>query len=64
MNMKLTIRSKISDTCVGASVTLRRVTKPRTNIVKDEKGDLIADSHSILAMWKYHFSAVECRWGS
>jgi hypothetical protein len=23
--------------------------QPRTNIVKDEKGDLVADSHSILA---------------
>jgi hypothetical protein len=28
----------------------------RTNIVKDEKGDLVTDSHSILARWRYHFS--------
>ena len=27
----------------------------RTNIVKDEEGDLVADSHSILAGWKNHF---------
>jgi len=26
MNLKLTVRSKISETCIGASVTLRRVT--------------------------------------
>ena len=26
----------------------------RTNIVKDEKGDLVTDSHSILARWRYH----------
>jgi hypothetical protein len=29
---------------------------PRTNIVKDEKGDLFADSHSTLARWRNHFS--------
>jgi hypothetical protein len=28
----------------------------RTNVVKDEKGDLVADSHSILARWRNHFS--------
>ena len=27
----------------------------RTNIVKDEKGDLVADSNSILARWRNHF---------
>jgi hypothetical protein len=29
--------------------------QPRTNIVKDEKGDLVADSHSILAKWRDYF---------
>ena len=28
----------------------------RTNIVRDEKGDLGTDSHSILARWRNHFS--------
>jgi hypothetical protein len=32
--------------------------QPRTNIVKDEKGDLSADSHSILARWRNHFSKL------
>jgi hypothetical protein len=32
--------------------------KPRTNIVKDEKGDLVADSHSILARRRKHFSRL------
>jgi len=32
--------------------------QPRTNIVKDGKGDLLADSHSILARWKKHFSQL------
>jgi hypothetical protein len=30
--------------------------QPRTNIVKDEKGDLVRDCHSILARWRNHFS--------
>ena len=32
--------------------------QPRTNIVKDDKGDLVADSHSILAWWKNTFSQI------
>jgi endonuclease I len=30
--------------------------QPRTNIVKDEKCDLVTDSHNILAWWKKHLS--------
>ena len=32
--------------------------KPRTNIVKDEKGDVVTDSHSILARWRNYFSQL------
>jgi len=32
--------------------------QPRTNIVKDEKGDLVTDSHNILARWRNHFSQL------
>jgi hypothetical protein len=32
--------------------------QPRINIVKDEKGDLFADSHSVLARWKKYFSPL------
>ena len=32
--------------------------QPRTNIVKDDKGDLVADSHSILARWRNYFSQL------
>jgi hypothetical protein len=31
---------------------------PRTNIVKDEKVELFADSHSILARWRNNFSQL------
>jgi len=32
--------------------------QPRCNIVKDEKGDLIADSHGIVARWSKYFSQL------
>jgi len=32
--------------------------QPRTNIMKDDKGDLVADSHSILAKWRNYFSQI------
>ena len=32
--------------------------QPRTRIVKDEKGDLVADSHSIMAMWGNYFFQI------
>jgi hypothetical protein len=36
----------------------KRGYQPRTNVVKDEKGELVADSHSILASWRNHFSQL------
>jgi hypothetical protein len=35
---------------------LKKVYQPRTNIVKDDKGDLVADSHSVLVRWRNYFS--------
>ena len=35
-------------------MTLRRVTDIRTNIVKDETGDLVTSSYIILGMWRKH----------
>jgi hypothetical protein len=32
--------------------------RPRTDIVQDENGDLVADCHSILARWRNHFSQL------
>jgi hypothetical protein len=43
------------------AVYLGRCYQPNTNLVKDENGDLLADSHSshnILNMWKNHFSQL------
>ena len=32
--------------------------QPRTNVVKDEKGDLVADSYSIVVRWWNYFSQL------
>jgi hypothetical protein len=32
--------------------------QPRTNFVKDENGDLLADSHSILNKWKNYYKNI------
>jgi hypothetical protein len=37
---------------------LKKGYQPRTNIVNDEKGDLVVESHSILARWRNHFSQL------
>jgi hypothetical protein len=34
------------------------VYQPRTGIVKDEKGDLVADSHTIMVRWRNYFSQI------
>jgi len=36
----------------------RKGNQPRTNKVKDEKDDLVADSYGILARWRNHFSQL------
>jgi len=32
--------------------------QPRCNIVKDENGDLVADSHTFVARWRNYFSQL------
>ena len=34
--------------------------QPRTTIVKNEKGDLVADPHSIMVRWRNFLPANEC----
>jgi hypothetical protein len=36
----------------------KKVYQPRSNFVKDEKGDLLADSNNILNRWKNYFSQL------
>jgi hypothetical protein len=38
--------------------------QPKSNIAKDEKGDLVTDCYIILARWGESFlSIVRCTWG-
>jgi hypothetical protein len=39
-------------------MNLRGVTKSRNNLVKDENGDLLADSLNISNTWKNYFSEL------
>jgi hypothetical protein len=39
-------------------IDLNKGYQSRNNIVKDEKGNLVADCHSILARWRNHFSQL------
>jgi len=45
------------DLCRGVS-DFKKGYQPRTNIVKDEKGDLFTDSHSILVRWRNLFALL------
>jgi hypothetical protein len=39
---------------------LKKGYQPRSNLVKAENGDLLADSHIILNRWKNYFSQLLC----
>jgi hypothetical protein len=57
-------RSTILGTYIGALMPSRRDTSPRTVIVKDEKGDLVAHSHSYYGQVEELFLPdIECTWG-
>ena len=45
----------IRDLCGGIS-DFKKGYQPRTNIVKDETGDLVTGSYSILVRWRDYFS--------
>jgi len=47
----------IRDLCRGIN-DFKKGYQPRTNILKDDKGALVADSHSILARWRNYFSQI------
>jgi len=47
----------IRDLCRGI-IDFKKGYQPRTTIAKDEKGSLVAYSHSILARWRNHFSQL------
>ena len=39
-------------------IEFKKCYQPRTNIVKDQKGELVTGCHSIVARWRYNFSQL------
>jgi hypothetical protein len=58
MNLKLTVKIKNIRSLYRGVNDFRKGCQPRTNIVNDEKGDVVTDCHSILARWRNHFSQL------
>ena len=48
---------KIRDLYRGTN-DIKKGYQPRCNIVNDEKGDLVADPHKIVARWRKYFSVI------
>ena len=57
VNSKISKINNIRDLYRGIN-DFKKGYQPRTIIVKDEKGDLVADSHSIMTRWKNYFSQL------
>jgi len=57
INLKLTVRSKISDLYWGIS-DFKTSYQARINVVKDKRGDLTTDSYGILARCRKLFSRL------
>jgi hypothetical protein len=58
MSLQLTVKIKnITDMYRGIN-EFKREYQPRSNLVKDENGDLLADSNSSVNMWKSYFSQL------
>ena len=57
-NLKLTVRSTISGTCIWGINDFKKGYQPRTIIVKYEKVELFADPHSIKARCRNYFSQL------
>jgi hypothetical protein len=56
MSLQPTVRN-IRDLYRGIN-EFKRGYQPRSNLVKDENGDLLADSNTILNRWKCYFSQL------
>jgi len=54
MNLEQTVRKNIRDWYKGISEFKKRY-QPRTNIVKDENDDMLANPHNILKTWNNYF---------
>jgi hypothetical protein len=60
MSLPRIVRTRILDLYKGVN-EFKKGYQPRSNFVKDEKSDLLADSHNILNRWKeLLLQVIEC----
>jgi hypothetical protein len=52
MSLQQTVRTRTLSNLYRGINDFKRGYQPRSNLVKDENGDLLADSHNILNRWK------------
>jgi hypothetical protein len=58
-NLKIKVKKKKNTGGLFRSINdFKQGYEPRTIIVMDEKCDLVADSHSIVARWRNYFSQL------
>jgi len=64
-NVKSELKAKIEELESNSMINnirgindFKKAYQPRTIKVKDEKGDLVADSHNIMTRWKNYFSQL------
>jgi hypothetical protein len=55
MSLNRTVRIRTSGTCVGGITEFKKGYHPITKLVKDERGDLLADPHKIVNRWMNYF---------
>jgi hypothetical protein len=55
MNLKQTVRSKNIRDIYKIIKEFEKGYQPRTNLVKYDNGEILADSHNILNRWNNHF---------
>jgi hypothetical protein len=58
MSLQRTVGTRTLETCIEGINEFKRDYQPRSNLVKNENGDLLADSHNILNRWKNYVGSV------
>jgi hypothetical protein len=55
MSWSQTVRIRTSRDLYRGVTELKKGYQPRSNLVKDERGELLADSHKIVNRWMNYF---------
>jgi hypothetical protein len=58
MSLQRTVKNKNIRDLYRSINEFKKAYQPRSNLVKDKNGDLLADSHNILNRWMNYFSQL------